>query len=316
MYNSHVIIVCVPAYNEEARIANVIRAMPDFVDHIIVVDDKSVDRTLEVAQNTPDPRLILIASPVNQGVGGSVIAAYTRALALPAAQENNAIAVKMDGDGQMRPEHLTLLLNKIIDEKFDYAKGNRFFETTYLRQMPRLRILGNIGMTFLTKLASGYWNIFDPQNGYTAITSRALRSLPLGKLHRRYFFENDMLIHLNIDHRRVADAPIPAHYAAERSKLSITRATASFPFLILRGGLTRIFQKYILRDFSPIALFLITGFLLLLWSFIFGSIVWMRSIATNTAAPTGTIMLVVIPLILGFQLVLQAITLDIQNTPR
>jgi glycosyltransferase involved in cell wall biosynthesis len=311
MYKERRIAVIVPAYNEAPHIGGVITTLPDCVDHIIVVDDCSTDNTGAVVKEIADSRVVDLRTPVNLGVGGATLTGYERALALSAD-----IAVKMDGDGQMLPEHLHLLLDAIIDQGYDYAKGNRFLNGDLLHVMPRHRLFGNIVLTFLNKLASGYWQIFDPQNGYTAITAKTLQRLDLRKIHPRYFFENDMLIALNFINARVVDVAIPARYGNERSDLNPFRAGITFPLLFLPRFWRRIYQKYVLRDFSPIALFLFMGLILSAWGIIFGAYHWILSIATEHVASTGTVMLAVLPLILGFQLVLQAIVLDIQETPK
>ena len=226
------------------------------------------------------------------------------------------MVVKMDGDGQMSADHLPLLLDAVVEQGYDYAKGNRFLIGGSLHLMPRHRLFGNIVLTFINKLASGYWHIFDPQNGYTAISGDALRALDFRHLHRRYFFENDMLIALSFHSARVRDVAIPARYGDEVSELNPFKVSVTFPLLFLPRLWRRIYHKYVLRDFSPIALFLFLGLLLFAWGVGFGAYHWAKSIATGAATPTGTIMLSVLPLILGFQLILQAIVLDIQESPK
>ena len=310
MYKEKRILIVIPAYNEERHIGEVIAGVPEYVDTIVVVDDCSRDETATVIESLKDDRLISLQTDRNRGVGGATLLGYSKAKELDCD-----IVVKMDGDGQMTPEHLPRLLDAIIDG-FDYAKGNRFLAGASLAAMPRHRLFGNIILTFLNKLASGYWHIFDPQNGYTAISRATLDHLDLSKLHHRYFFENDMLIALNFNRARVADVAIPAKYGTEHSNLNPFKAGITFPLLFIPRFCRRIYQKYILRDFSPIALFLIMGVLLFGWGFIFGAYHWILSVLTNHVATTGTVMLAVLPLILGFQLVLQAIVLDIQETPR
>jgi glycosyltransferase involved in cell wall biosynthesis len=311
MYKDRRIAVVIPAHNEALHVGGVVAGMPDYVDHILVIDDCSNDETLAIATATTDPRVAGWRSPANLGVGGVTILGYEKALEIGCD-----VAVKMDGDGQMSPEHLHLLLDAIIEEDYDYAKGNRFLAGESLHAMPRHRLIGNIILTFLNKLTSGYWHIFDPQNGYTAISADTLRRLDLRRLNPRYFFENDMLIALNFHNARVADVAIPARYGQERSDLNAFKAGIVFPLLFLPRFWRRIYQKYVLRDFSPIALFLFMGLLLFAWGVIFGAYHWILSVATHHVATTGTIMLSVLPLILGFQLILQAVVLDIQETPK
>lgn len=311
MYKEQVVTVAVPAYNEERLITGVIKSMPDFVDKIVVVDDCSSDGTYETVQSLKDPRTILMKTGQNRGVGGATVLGYKKALEL-----ESDIVVKMDGDGQMRAEYLDELIDPLIEEGYAYTKGNRFLLPEFLVQMPRGRLLGNVALTFMTKLASGYWHIFDPQNGFTAIRADALKHLNLAELHQRFFFENDMLFQLNLQNARVKDVPIPSKYGEEVSSLSLLRVAVTFPFLLLRRFSSRIVHKYLLRDFSPIALFLILGTLLFGWGVLFGAYAWIRSAVTDDLASTGTVMLSVLPLILGFQLILQAIVLDIGETPK
>lgn len=311
MYKEHVVTVAVPAYNEERLITTVIETMPDFVDQIIVVDDCSTDSTYETVQKFGDKRTVLMKTGQNRGVGGATVLGYKKALEL-----GSDIVVKMDGDAQMRSEYLGELLDPLIEEDYSYTKGNRFLLPEFLVQMPRGRLLGNVALTFMTKLASGYWHIFDPQNGFTAIKTDALKRLNLGELHQRFFFENDMLYQLNLQNARVKDVAIPSKYGEEVSSLSLFRVAVTFPFLLLRRFTSRITLKYVLRDFSPIALFLILGTLLFGWGVFFGAYAWIRSALTDDLTSTGTVMISVLPLILGFQLILQAIVLDIAETPK
>lgn len=311
MYNGHRIATVIPAHDEALHIGQVIKTMPELVDHLIVVDDCSRDDTSQVALSCGDPRLVLLKTPTNLGVGGAMVLGYRKAMEL-----ESEVIVKLDGDGQMAPEYLPLLLDAIVDQDYDYAKGNRFLAGESLAFMPRRRLIGNIGLTFMTKLASGYWNIFDPQNGYTAIRADTLRLLNLDAIHKRFFFENDMLIHLNFFGCRVKDISIPARYGEEKSDLSVFKVSVTFPLLFLRRFFYRVYQKYVLRDFSPIALFLFLGLILFGWGALFGVYLWIESQITGRLTPTGTIMLSLLPLILGFQLLLQAIVMDIQETPK
>lgn len=311
MYKGHSIATVVPAHNEARHIRGVIDSMPEFVDYVIVVDDASQDSTGDVGSECKDDRLLVLKLTENAGVGGATLFGYRKALEL-----NCQIIVKMDGDGQMAPEYLSALLDAIIGQGYDYAKGNRFLAGESLAFMPKHRLFGNIILTFLTKLASGYWHIFDPQNGFTAIKSEALRSLDFNSIHKRFFFENDMLIHLNFLGRRVKDVAIPARYGEEESDVNLFNIGLTFPLLLFRRFWSRIYQRYVLRDFSPIALFVFLGVILFGWGMVFGMYLWIESVITGRLTPTGTIMLSLLPLILGFQLLLQAMVLDIQETPK
>ncbi len=301
----------IPAHNEERFIGKVLREIPDYVDGVVVVDDASSDGTSEKVKEVRDQRIILLQNERNLGVGGATLRGFRKALEMGAE-----ILVKVDGDGQMPLDKLPMLLDAIIEEGYHYAKGNRFLEAHTLKEMPLVRLIGNIILTFFTKLASGYWHIFDPQNGYIAVDRKALEAIPLDRIHRGYFFENDMLVNLNIFRYRVKDVPIPAIYGDEESGIRLSSVILTFPWLLFKRFFYRIYHKYVLRDFSPIALFLFLGLLMLLWGVGFGAYHWIKSIKTGITASTGTVMLSVLPLILGFQLVLEAIVLDIQESPR
>ncbi|MBC7931657.1 MAG: glycosyltransferase family 2 protein, partial [Rubrivivax sp.] len=283
MYKERRIAVVVPAYNESRHVGEVIRSIPEYADHVIAVDDCSGDDTHARIAACGDARVVALRTPENQGVGGATLLGYAKALELGCD-----VAVKMDGDGQMSPEHLGLLLDAVVEQGYDYAKGNRFLAGESLAQMPRHRLFGNIVLTFVNKLASGYWHVFDPQNGYTAINCEMLRRLDLRGIHHRYFFENDMLIALNFHNARVRDVAIPARYGDEQSKLNPFHAGVTFPLLFIPRLWRRIYQKYVLRDFSPIALFLFMGLLLFAWGVAFGAYHWALSVLTDHVATTGT----------------------------
>jgi dolichol-phosphate mannosyltransferase len=311
MFEGYRIAAVVPALNEAQQIGAVLRRMPAFVDLIVVVDDGSTDGTAATAEAVGDPRIQIIRHPQPRGVGGATISGMQRAL-----EQSADIVVKVDGDGQMDPTRMEALLAPLIRDGYDYAKANRFLDARALQQMPPARLLGNFAMTFLTKLASGYWHVFDPQNGYVAAKAGALQALELSRLANGFFFENDMLIHLNILNCRVKDVPMPAYYGDEHSSLRINRILLTFPFRLARGFCQRIWEKYMLRDFSPIALFWLLGFPLMLGGGVFGLVTWVRSAWSGHAATTGTVMLSVLPFLLGFELILQAIILEIRESPR
>lgn len=311
MYRQQRVAVVIPAYNVAKHVERVIKGMPEFVDDIIVVDDASLDRTAEVLDGVEDSRVTVLRHAVNQGVGGAMVTGYKFALGRGAA-----VVVKMDGDGQMDPWYLAELLDAILVDGYAYAKGNRFLNGEELSRMPKIRLIGNFLLTFFTKLTSGYWNVFDPQNGFVGIGAGVLRKLPLDRLARRYFFENDMLIHLNVLRAKVKDVAIPARYGEERSSMRLSYVLATFPVYLMRRFCYRIYQRYVLRDFSPVAVFWVFGTLLLGWGAGFGAYTWIKSSWSGHVASTGTVMLSALPLILGFQLTLQAILIEIQECSR
>ncbi len=311
MYRARQIAVVIPAFNVAPHIAGVIKGIPDFVDEIIVVEDAGVDATLEVLHGIQDPRLTVVQHKTNQGVGGAMVTGFRLAM-----DRGAHIVAKMDGDGQMDPAYLPALLDAIVVEGYAYAKGNRFLDGEQLERMPRLRLFGNFVLTFLTKLVSGYWHVFDPQNGFVAIDASMLRKLPLGALARRYFFENDMLVHLNVFKARVKDVAIPARYGDERSSMKLRAVVATFPLHLITRFWYRLYHRHVLREFSPVAVFWGLGVVFLTWGTGFGAMTWIRSISSGHVASTGTVMLSVLPFMLGFQLVLQAILIEIQESPR
>ncbi|MBI1820247.1 MAG: glycosyltransferase family 2 protein [Nitrospirae bacterium] len=310
MYKDLKIAVVIPCYNVEKHIRAVVKGIPPFVDKIIAVNDASTDQTAKALEDINDPRLTILYHSMNQGVGGAALTGFQQAL-----RDGSDILVKMDGDEQMDPFYLPALLTPLV-EGFSYAKGNRFLHSTELNQMPLLRKWGNFWLTFLTKITSGYWHIFDPQNGYWAIKAGDFSVLDLSKIHRRFFFENDMLVQLNIFNLKIKDVPIPARYGNEKSSMKLYKIVLSFPFFLINRLIYRFYQKYILRDFSPIAIFVMAGLPLFFWGLGFGLYAWWKSITTNSVATTGTVMLSVLPFLIGFELLLQGIILDINETPR
>lgn len=311
MYKKLRVAVVVPAHNESAHIADVIGRMPPLVDHILVIDDTSADDTYDRAVAAADDRTEVIRHEVNKGVGGAIITGHRRALQLGAD-----VSVVMAGDDQMDPQHLPALLDPIAEQGYGFTKANRFFSMKSFAGMPRHRVFGNMVLTFMTKLASGYWDLVDPQNGYTAISRSALEKLSLDRVHERYDFENDLLIWLNIANVRALDVPIPAVYGDEVSGMRLHKVVPRLLATLIGGFWRRIWFKYVLWSFSPIALLLLAGIPLL----VLGIVVGIWAIAVSAADPgsvtTGTWLLAVAPALLGTQLLLQALMLDIQATPK
>ena len=303
--------VVIPAYRAAESISNVVKGIPAWVDTIYVVDDASPDETRARVRAMADPRVRLLVHETNRGVGGAMVTGYRQAL-----RDGMDICVKMDADDQMDPAYLPALIEALVSGRADYAKGNRFHDTKALREMPFIRKVGNAGLSFLIKAASGQWHVFDPTNGYTAIHRAALDALDLAKLHPRYFFESSMLIMLRRIAAVVEDVPMPARYGVTPSHLSVGRTVLEFPWLLLRHGLRRILWQYFVVDFNAVSLFLVSGVPLVGYGVLFGLYHWIDSYRRNVLTPTGTVMLAVLPLILGFQLLLQALVLDVQNAPR
>jgi len=304
--------VVIPCYRVGGLIKDVIDGIPDYVDVIVAVDDASPDATFETLESINRPQLRIVRHKANLGVGGAVVSGMREAL-----KHDLDILVKLDGDGQMDPAMMIELIRPVAEGRCEYAKGNRFLHGQELRAMPPARLLGNIALTFLTKLSSGYWHLFDPQNGYLAVSVPSLRLLNLERLaRRRYFFENEMLIQLNVFEGRALDVPFPARYGDEVSSLRIGTILLYFPWFLFRGFLSRLYHRYVLRDFSIIIPLYLAGFCLFGWGFVFGAVTWIEALKTNIPTPTGTIMLSVLPLILGLQMLLQGLMIDILQTPR
>ena len=301
----------IPSYKVSKHILDVINNIPEFVNNIIVVDDKCPQNSGNIAVTSNDKRVVVCYHEVNQGVGGAVVTGYKKALEL-----NSDIVIKVDGDGQMDVAYMQKLIQPIVDEKADYTKGNRFTDFKALRQMPKIRLFGNSGLSFLVKASSGYWNMMDPTNGYTAINKHALEELDLDNLSKRYFFESDMLINLNIENAVVTDVDIPAKYGDEESSLSITKTLFGFPPKLFKGLCKRIFLKYFIYDFNMLSLYLVLGLPMILFGMSWGGFKWIEAIITNVETTTGTVMLSVLPIILGTQFLLQAIQIDMSNVPK
>jgi glycosyltransferase involved in cell wall biosynthesis len=299
----------VPAHNEEELIGRVIATMPELVDRIIVIDDCSTDRTSDVAADTGDGRVTVLRHERNTGVGGAILDGHRRVM-----DEGVDVAVVMAGDAQMDPRYLPDLLDPIVEEGYGFTKANRFFSMSSFQDMPSYRVLGNVVLSFMTKVASGYWHIFDPQNGYTAIRRDVLERLPLERISLGYRFENDLLINLNILNVRARDVPVPAIYGSEVSGIRLSRVVPSISSLLIVGFWRRIWWKYVLWSFSPIAMLLLAG--LALCAFGFGVGVFAVVSAFHHVSPsTGTVMMSVGPLLVGINLMVQALVLDIQATP-
>lgn len=239
--------VVIPCFRAAGSIAEVVATVPDFVRMIVCVNDCSDDNMAEVLAQVAatDPRVIVVTHETNKGVGGATVSGYQRAL-----EEGAEILVKIDADGQMDPDFIAPLIAPILEGDADYTKGNRFFDLEEVRCMPTVRLVGNAGLSLITKLTTGYWDLFDPTNGFTAIHANVARILPLGKLHKRYFFESDLLFRLSTVRARIVDVPMVPIYGDEVSNMSAVKTLVSFPFLHARNLFKRIVYNYILRGFS------------------------------------------------------------------
>ena len=311
MVRNFKIVVVIPCYRVKKFIKDVIENIPEFVDEIIVVDDKCPEGSGNYVESFDFPNVQVIVHKQNAGVGGAFLSGCKKALEL-----NADIVVKMDGDGQMDPLYMYTLITPIIKGKADYVKGNRFKMFASLTSMPKIRLLGNSLLSFLIKGASGYWNISDPTNGYIAIQSDVLKKLDLEKIDKGYYFEIDMLINIYLKDIVVEDVPVPAIYGDEESSLSIMKVLKEFPVKILKGFLKRIFFKYFILDFNMASVYMVIGSLMLIAGTVFGSYEWYKSVSLHRLTPTGTVMLPSLSIILGVEFLLQAINIDINNIPK
>lgn len=304
--------VVIPSYRVKAHILDVIARIGPEVAMIFVVDDACPDGSgAYVGEQCRDPRVRVLRHEVNRGVGGAMMTGYRAALGAGAD-----IIVKVDGDGQMDPALIPHIARPVLARQADYAKGNRFHSLWNVRRMPRVRLYGNAALSFMTKLSSGYWGIFDPTNGFTAIHAAALERIEFANVSERYFFETDMLINLGNARAVVADVPMEAVYADEVSNLRIRNELWPFLRTHLREVVKRIFYTYFLRDFSPATLQLLIGAIFLLFGTIYGAAEWYRSVSTGEIASTGTVMIAVLPIILGVQLLLNFLAFDMANEPK
>jgi glycosyltransferase involved in cell wall biosynthesis len=303
------ICVVIPAFKVKSQILEVVKSIGPEVQKIIVVDDSCPQGSGKyLKSNINDPRVEVIFHKENLGVGGAVKTGYSRALELGAQ-----IIVKIDGDGQMDTTRISELIEPIVKGSADYTKGNRFFDVEVVRAMPKIRIIGNLGLSFFTKLSSGYWQVFDPNNGFTAIASNELKSIPMSKIDNRYFFESDMLFRLNLAGATVEDIPMPAIYNDEKSNLKVSRVLIEFPLKHARNLVKRIAYTYYLRDFNLASIELPLGTVLLALGLGIGGFSWVTGIINQTETRPGTLILFLTCTLVGIQLLLSFFDFDINR---
>ena len=307
------IAVAIPCYNVARHIEEVVCNLPPEISWIILVNDCSKDDTGNILARLQQEnnRIIYINHEVNKGVGGAMLSGFQKSLEL-----NCDITMKMDGDGQMDASYIPQLLKILKLDKADYAKGNRFRDLNALRKMPLIRRIGNLGLSFLIKAASGYWNIFDPNNGFFAIKNEVLKNINFRKIHPRYFFESSMLIELYHANAVVQDVPMKARYGDEKSGLSITKTLFEFPPRLFIAFIKRILLKYFLFEFNIASIYLLFGLPLFLFGAVYGIVNFVKYGSSHIPAPTGTVVIPTLLIILGFQLLISAVNYDITNYPK
>lgn len=313
MIDSKKIAVIIPCYKVERHIQKVIYEIPDFVDFIIAINDGSPDRTGEILQSIAQANelVIVLTHSLNQGKGAALITGYNKAIEL-----NVDIIVKIDGDGQMDMKYMRQFILPIINDKADFTKGNRFRNTKTIKNMPFIRRVGNIALSFFFKASSGYWNIFDPSNGYAAISTSTLKNLEFEVFEKRFFFEFQLLNELNFTQAVVKDISIDAIYEDEISNLSASKIFFEFPPLILKAFIKRIFYNYFYHDFNIGSIYLIFGIPMVFGGLWFGIYYFYKFISLNQSAPTGIVVIPTLIITLGFQLVLSFINFDVNNFPK
>jgi glycosyltransferase involved in cell wall biosynthesis len=310
MFREHRVAVVVPCFDVAGHLPGVVSTLPAFVDRVVVVDDGSRDDFDAAIRAIRSDRVTVIRHARNMGLARAMVSGIRAALA-----DGADVVVKVDGDGQMDPAQMARLVELVAAGEADLAKGNRLMRRPHVEGMPYARLSGNLLLSVLAKFASGYWNVSDPSNGYLAIRRELLEEVELDRLGPRYFFETSLLCEANLAGAVVREVPMPARYGAERSSLSVRAAATGFPFLLLRACLRRVALRHFLRDFTPVALFSVVGAVLVTLGAAYGLRGWLYHSALGEATPAGTIAVAGLPVIAGFQLLLQALVLDIGSVP-
>ena len=304
--------IIIPCYREKAHILGVLSEIGKEAQLIYVIDDACPDKTGEFVQKQcKDKRVQVLINKKNMGVGGATKVGYQRAL-----KDGAKYIVKLDGDGQMSPSLIRSMIQPLEMGLADYVKGNRFYSLSGVEEMPKSRLLGNFILSFASKLSSGYWNIFDPTNGYTAIHAKTADKLPMAKISDGYFFESDMLFHLGLLRAVVKDIPMQAKYGDEISGIYIPKVVPEFLFKHYLNTWRRIFVTYLIREANIATLQLLFGIIFLSFGVIFGGLNWVSSEASGINASAGTVVLSALPIILGSQLLIAFFSYDSRNVPK
>jgi glycosyltransferase involved in cell wall biosynthesis len=311
MYRDLKTCVVVPAYNEETQIRRVIDTMPPFIDRIVIVDDRSRDRTVEVVRAHPEfasGRAVLLEHEVNQGVGGAIATGY-----IWARDHAMDAAVVMAGDGQMAPEDLPAILDPVVEGEADYTKGNRLVTGEAFSKIPKVRYFGNSALSLLTKIASGYWHVADSQTGYTAINRDGLAAIDWPRMYKRYGQPNDLLVKLNVANMRVVDVPIePVYNIGERSGIRVRKVLFTIGGLLVRLFFWRLKEKYIIRNFHPLVFFYAFGFA----SFLLSALLLVRMLVlwyANGTVPEVTLLGLIFTFSIGFNSIFFAMWFDYEE---
>lgn len=300
----------IPCYKVRDHILRVIARAPSWIEGIVCVDDACPQGSADFLEaQAPDPRIVIVRLAENQGVGGAVIAGYAEA-----ERRGGRILVKIDGDDQMDLSYLPHLVAPILLGEADYTKGNRFTSLSHLETMPAVRAFGNAVLSFAAKVSTGYWNVFDPTNGFTAIEASVAKLVIEKHISRRFFFETDLLYHLGTLRAVVRDVPMPARYGDEVSNLRISAVVGPFFLRHLRNFVRRVFGQYFVRDFNIATLETLSGLALLAFGSLY-ALNWLSVRDPGQVASAGVVMAAALPVIIGVQLLLQAMNFDVINVP-
>lgn len=314
MYRNTKIAVVIPCYNEEKLIAQTISSLPKSIDFIIAINDKSQDNTLtelkKIAKN--NKKVIVIDNEKNGGIGFSLKAGFAYAL-----ENTDATAIGIvSGDAQCDPQYIEPMLDDFIDKDCDYIKGNRFFQREALKSMPSYRRIGNIFISLLTKFSTGYYSISDTTMGFGFLRRSTLEQVDFSLVKDRYDYENSMLIALSIVNARIKDHAVPAIYGDETSTIDFLPTVMRVLRVVWVGFWQRIYYKYVLFSLHPIAIFLFGGLFLSLIGWSYAIFLLIERVMNDVSPSSGTVMIAVLPIILGFQMLLTALLMDVSNEDR
>lgn len=301
--------IVIPAYQCKSTIDKTIEGVIDKAHLLIIVNDASTDKTLESVRKWESNKVIVVSHQKNLGVGGAMKTGIQEAL-----RRGAQIIVKMDGDNQMDPAYLDCLIKPLLEDRADCAKGTRWVYGISRKEIPKPRLFGNTLLSLLTRFASGYWNVTDPNNGYLTWTAKILNKIDWNQIHNGYFFESSMLVQLNLLNARIIDVPMKPIYQGEKSTIILWKIIPDFGFNLIIQGIKRWWYKYFLYDMNAISIFLLFGFILVSFGSVFGGYQWWWHATRNIVTPTGTVMISILPLLIGIILLIQALVLDITES--
>ena len=313
MYKDSHISLVIPARNEERLIRPTLESVPEIIDRIYVVDDGSKDKTKDVVLDCArrDNRVRLISHETNQGVGAAIITGYKQS-----SVDGFDVAVVVGGDNQMPLEMVDELIEPVVNGRADYTKGNRFLMPQRgLDGMPWTRFIGNSLISITTKMASGYYKIYDVVDGYTAISKRAIDMIDWGKAWKGYGYPMDFLVRLNAYGLKVVDVPRRAIYleGERQSQIKGFDYALKVTPMLVRGFFWRLFSKYLVRDFHPLFFFFLLGLILLPAGVGLGSwLIYKQIGGIGVSGPESV--LCALTILMGIQFLLFAMLYDMQES--